>query len=165
MTVQTPIRKPTSRGDLDYIVIAPVDKEQMVAPLQAALDAGIKVITVDTFLGDGDYVNGPVTFPISYIGSDNVEGGRIAGNALVEALGGQGKVFIENTNPGVSSVDDRAIGFQEVIAANPDMEFVGMEYCEDDANIAAEQVSVVLQREPELAGIFWRERLQRAGCR
>ena len=29
-----------ARGDLNYIITAPVDKEQMVAPLQAALDAG-----------------------------------------------------------------------------------------------------------------------------
>jgi ribose transport system substrate-binding protein len=47
-----------ARGDLNYIITAPVDKDQMVAPLQAALDAGIKIITVDTFLGDGDYANG-----------------------------------------------------------------------------------------------------------
>src|SRR5581483_3867621 len=54
---QTPILNAmVARGDLNYIITAPTDKEQMVAPLQAALDAGIKVITVDTFLGDGDYV-------------------------------------------------------------------------------------------------------------
>jgi ribose transport system substrate-binding protein len=155
VTKQTPILEAyIARGDLDYIIIAPVDKEQMIAPLQKALDAGIKIITVDTFLGDGDYINGPVTFPLSYIGSDNTEGGRIAARALVEKLGGSGKVYIQNTNPGVSSVDARAVGFQEVIAANPGMELVGMEYCEDDANIAAEQTAAVLQREPELAGIF-----------
>src|ERR1700754_3123974 len=28
-----------ARGDLDYIITAPVEKDQMVAPLQAALDA------------------------------------------------------------------------------------------------------------------------------
>lgn len=90
---QTPILEAyVARGDLDYIITAPVDKEQMIAPLQAAVDAGIKIITVDTFLGDGDYINGPVTFPLSYIGSDNVEGGRIAGRALAEKLGGKGKV-------------------------------------------------------------------------
>lgn len=155
VTVQTPILETyIARGDLDYIIIAPVEKEQMVVPLERALEAGIKIITVDTFLGDGDYENGPVTFPIAYIGSDNVEGGRIAARALVEALGGKGKVFVQNTNPGVSSVEGRAQGFQEVIAQYPDMEFVGMEYCLDDATIAAEQVSAVLQREPDLAGIF-----------
>ena len=80
-----------ARGDLDYLITAPTDKEQMVAPLQAAYDAGIKVITVDTFLGDGDYTNGPVTFPISYIGSDNAEGGRIAARALAAAVGETGQ--------------------------------------------------------------------------
>src|ERR1700730_4652931 len=76
-TVQTPILEAmVARGDLNYLIVAPSDREQMVAPLQRALDAGIKVITVDTFLGDGEYVKGPVKFTISYIGSDNVEGGR-----------------------------------------------------------------------------------------
>ncbi len=152
---QTPILEAMiARGDLDYIITAPVDKEQMVAPLQAAVDAGIRVITVDTFLGDGDYVNGPVTFPISYIGSDNVEGGRIAAEALAEVLGGEGLVYVQNTNVGVSTTEQRGQGFIEGIAQYPGMELVGMDYNLDDANTAAEQTAAVLQREPDLAGIF-----------
>src|SRR5690606_15648031 len=154
-TVQTPILDAmVARGDLDYIITAPVDREQMIAPLEAAIEAGIKIITVDTFVGDGDYVNGPVTFPLSYIGSDNVEGGRIAGHALAEALGGEGKVFIENTNVGVSTTEQRSQGFREAIAEYPGMEVVGEEDSLDDANTAAEQTAAVLQREPDLAGIF-----------
>ncbi|NLE51287.1 MAG: substrate-binding domain-containing protein [Chloroflexi bacterium] len=154
-TVQTPILDAmVARGDLDYLITAPVDREQMVAPLQAAIDAGIKIITVDTFVGDGDYVNGPITFPLSYIGSDNVEGGRIAAHALADVLGGEGKVFIENTNVGVSTTEQRSQGFREGVAEYPGMEVVGEEYSLDDANTAAEQTAAVLQREPELAGIF-----------
>jgi ribose transport system substrate-binding protein len=153
--VQTPILDAmVARGDLDYLITAPTDREQLVGPLQAALDAGIKIITVDTFLGDGDYINGPVTFPLTFIGSDNVEGGRIAGRALAEALGGEGKVYIQNTNPGVSSVEARSQGFREIIAQFPDMEIVGEDYNLDDAGTAAEQTTAVLQREPDLAGIF-----------
>jgi ribose transport system substrate-binding protein len=52
--VQTPILDAlVARGDLDYIVTAPTDKDQMIGPLKAAADAGIKIITVDTFLGIG----------------------------------------------------------------------------------------------------------------
>ena len=117
--MQTPILDAlVARGDLDYIITAPTDKDQMVGPLQAAVDAGIKVITVDTFLGDGDYVNGPVTFPISYIGSDNVEGGRISARGLAEAIGGKGNVYINSTNPNVSSVEGRAVGFNEVMGTS-----------------------------------------------
>ena len=55
VAAQTPILDAMiARGDLDYIITAPVEKDQMVAPLQAAVDAGIRNITVDTFLGDGD---------------------------------------------------------------------------------------------------------------
>jgi len=153
--VQTPILDAmVARGDLDYIILAPVDKEQMIAPLQSAVDAGIKIITVDTFLGDGDYVNGPITFPLSYIGSDNVEGGRIAGHALAERLGETGKVYVQNTNIGVSTTEQRGQGFIEAIAEYPGMEMVGMDYNLDDAATSAAQTSAVLQREPELGGIF-----------
>jgi ribose transport system substrate-binding protein len=152
---QTPILDAmVARGDLDYIILAPVDKEQMIAPLQLALDAGIKIITVDTFLGDGDYVHGPVTFPLSYIGSDNVEGGRIAGFALAESLGGEGKVYVQNTNVGVSTTEQRGQGFIEAISEFPGMELIGMDYNLDDAGRAADQTSAVLQREAELDGIF-----------
>ena len=113
--VQTPILDAmVARGDLNYIVTAPTDKDQMVGPLKAAVDAGIKVITVDTFLGDGDYVKGPVKFPISYIGSDNTEGGRISARGLAKAIGGKGTVYINSTNPNVSSVEGREMGLKEV---------------------------------------------------
>ncbi len=154
--VQTPILDAlVARGDLDYIVTAPPDKDQMIGPLTAAVDAGIKVITVDTFLGDGDYASGPVTFPISYIGSDNVEGGRISARGLAKAIGGKGSVYINSTNPNVSSVEGRAIGFKEVMEKEfPDIKVVGLDFNLDDMNTAVQQTAAVLQRTPDLAGIF-----------
>lgn len=154
--VQTPILDAmVARGDLDYIIIAPTDKDQMIGPLKAAYDAGIKIITVDTFLGDGDYENGPVTFPISYIGSDNVEGGRIAARGLAEAIGGKGKVYINSTNPNVSSVEGREQGFKEEMEKNyPDITVLGPDYNLDDQNKAQQQTEAVLARETDLAGVF-----------
>jgi ribose transport system substrate-binding protein len=144
-----------ARGDLNYIITAPVDKDQMVAPLQAAVDAGIKVITVDTFLGDGNYVTGPVKFPISYIGSDNVEGGRIAARGLGKAIGGKGTVYINSTNPNVSSVEGREVGFKEVMAKEfPDVKVLGPDYNLDDMNKAQQQTAAVLEQNPDLAGVF-----------
>ncbi len=153
---QTPILDALiARGDLAYIITAPVDKDQMVGPLQAAVDAGIKIITVDTFLGDGDYTAGPVTFPLSYIGSDNVEGGRISARGLAKAIGGKGSVYINSTNPNVSSVEGREQGFAEVMKNEfPDITVIGPDYNLDDANKAAQQTAAVLQREPDLAGVF-----------
>jgi ribose transport system substrate-binding protein len=153
---QTPILDAlVARGDLDYIVTAPVDRDQMIGPLQAAVDAGIKVITVDTFLGDGNYVDGPVTFPLSYIGSDNVEGGRISARGLAEAIGGKGKVYINSTNPNVSSVEGREQGFAEVMKNEyPEITVLGPDYNLDDAARATQQTAAVLEREQDLAGVF-----------
>ena len=153
---QTPILDAmVARGDLDYIITAPVEKDQMVGPLQAAVDAGIKIITVDTFLGDGDYANGPVTFPLSYIGSDNVEGGRISARGLAKAFGGKGKVYINSTNPNVSSVQGREQGFAEVMKNEfPEITVLGPDYNLDDAAKATQQTAAVLEREQDLAGVF-----------
>lgn len=142
-----------ARG-VDVIAIAANDKQAMIEPLQRANDAGIKILSVDTFIGDGDYVNGPVTFPLSYIGSDNVQGGKIACEALIEAIGGQGKIYIQNTVPGISTTDQREEGCREEIDAVDGVELIGVDYNDDNSSKAAEQTTAVLQREPDLGGIF-----------
>ncbi len=154
--VQTPILDSMiARGDLDYLVIAPTDKAQMVGPLTAALEAGIKIITVDTFVGDGDYVNGPETFPISHIGSNNTEGGRISARGLGDSLDGSGSVYIMSTNPNVSSVDDRAAGFTEVMDNEyPNIKIVGYDFNLNDMNTAVQQTAATLERVPDLGGVF-----------
>jgi ribose transport system substrate-binding protein len=154
-TVQTPMLEAmVARGDLDFLFLAPVDKEAMVAPLQNAYDAGLPLLTVDTFIGDGDYANGPVTYPLSYIGSNNVQGGEIACNALAEAIGGAGKVYIQNVKPGISTTDQREEGCKNALENYPDVTLVGVDYNDDDPSKAQAQVEAMLQREPDLAGIF-----------
>jgi ribose transport system substrate-binding protein len=73
---------------VDAIMIAAVDGQAMIPPVQRANDAGIKVFSLDTYIGNGDYANGPITFPVSYIGSNNIEGGRIGCQALIDGTRG-----------------------------------------------------------------------------
>lgn len=153
---QTPILNAMiARGDLNYIITAPTDKDQMIAPLQGASEAGIKIITVDTFLGDGDYAKGPVNFPISYIGSDNTEGGRISARGLAKAIGGKGSVYINSTNPNVSSVEGREKGFAEVMKSEfPEIKIIGPDYNLDDLNKAQQQTAAVIEQNKDLKGVF-----------
>ncbi len=154
-TVQTPIINTISADKTNSILItAPVDKEQLTPVLEAVDKSGIPVITVDTFVGDGDYAAGPVTFPLSYIGSDNEEGGKIACNALAAAIGKKGKIYIQNVKPGISSTDAREKGCKAALATYPDIKLVGVDYNEDDASKSQAQTAAVLQREKDLAGIF-----------
>jgi ribose transport system substrate-binding protein len=137
------------------MIIAANDKQAMIEPLQRANDAGIKVLSVDTFIGDGDYAGGPVTFPLSYLGSNNVEGGRIGCQAIIDSMGGEGTIYISNVKPGISTTDQREEGCREAIEATGGaVELVGVDYNDDDSGKAAQQTAAVLQREPELGGIF-----------
>jgi len=151
---QTPILDAMVSKGVDAICIAATDKQAMVEPMQRAYDAGIPIISVDTFIGDGDYENGPITFPLSYVGSNNVEGGAIACNAMIEAIGGEGKMYIQNVKPGVSTTDQREQGCIEAIDAAEGVELVGVDYNDDSAAKSAEQTAAVLQREPDLGGVF-----------
>jgi ribose transport system substrate-binding protein len=154
-TVQTPMLDAmVARGDLDFLFLAPVDKEAMIAPLQNAYDAGLPLLTVDTFVGDGDYAAGPVQFPLSFIASDNELGGKLACEALVEAIGQKGKVYIQNVKPGISSTDAREVGCKAALAEYPDVTLVGVDYNDDDPSKAQAQVEAMLQKEPDLGGIF-----------
>ena len=142
VTEQTPILEAmVAAGNLDFLFLAPVDKEAMIAPLE---NAGLPYLTVDTFIGDGDYVNGPVTSPLSYIGSANTEGGRIACVALIEAIGGSGNIYIQNVTPGISTTDQREEGCRAAIDANDSVALVGVDYNEDDPAKAAAQTEAAL---------------------
>jgi ribose transport system substrate-binding protein len=152
---QTPIVDALIARRIDALIIAATDKQAMIEPLQRANDAGIKVISVDTFIGDGDYENGPVTFPLSYIGSDNVQGGQIGCEALINAAGGSGKFYIQNVKPGISTTDQREQGCKQAIeSAGGQVTLIGVDYNDDSAANAAQQTTAVLQRTPDLAGIF-----------
>jgi len=142
----------------DAILIAPTDKTQLVEPLRRANDAGIPVITVDTFIGEGVYQTGAgdADFPLSYIASDNVLGGRMAARALAEAIGEEGgQVYVSNVNPGISTTDQREEGFKAEMAENfPNIEVLETQFNENDANNAASQLQAVFARSPELKGVF-----------
>ena len=80
---------------------------------------------------------------------------RIAARGLAKAIGGKGSVYINSTNPNVSSVEGRAVGFKEVMAKEyPDIKVIGPDFNLDDPNKASQQTAAVLSREPNLAGVF-----------
>ncbi len=156
-TLQVPVLDSVISRGPDAILIAPTDSTQLIAPLQNALDQGIPVVTVDTFIGDGQYQtgSGDGDFPLSYIASDNIEGGRIAARAMAEAIGGSGAVYVSNVRPGISTTDQREQGFKDELATNyPDITVLETQYNENDSSTAASQFQAVLARSPDLKGVF-----------
>ena len=153
---QVPVLDAVIARHPDAILIAPTDKVQLVEPLKKAVAAGIKVITVDTFIGTGRYQTGSgnADFPLSYIASDNILGGQIAARALAKAIGDKGKVYVSNVKPGVSTTDQREEGFKDEMKLHPGVTVLDTQFNDDDANKAASQLQSVMARNPDLAGVF-----------
>ena len=156
VSLQVPILDAIIAKKPAAILIAPNDKKQLIAPLKKAYDAGIQIVCVDTFIGTGVFQtgSGDADFPISYVASDNILGGKMAAAALAKAVGGKGKVYVSNTKPNVSTTDQREQGFKEGMKAFPDIQVLETQFNDDDANKAAAQFQAVFGRNPDLAGVF-----------
>lgn len=89
------------------IVIAPLDKRGLVAPLDTAVRAKIPVVVIDSGVESKS--------PSSFVATDNREGGRIAGRELGKALGGKGNVIMLRLQVGSASTEEREEGFLEVM--------------------------------------------------
>ena len=91
---------------------------------------------------------------VSFTGSVEV-GQTIAARALANAIGGEGKVYVANVKPGISTTDQREEGFKAEMAENfPNVTVLETQYNEDDANKAASQLQGVFARDADLKGVF-----------
>ena len=104
-----------SRG-VDGIVLAPLDDTALRLPVQEATRKGIPVVIIDSGLKSDDYV--------SFVATDNRNGGAIAGKYLAELLDGKGKVIMLRYAEGSASTTNREEGFLEAIAGFDGIEVV-----------------------------------------
>jgi ribose transport system substrate-binding protein len=143
---QTPIVDAVAAKSPDAILIAPTDSKALFAPITSA-SQNSKIVLVDTTLDDP-------SMAVSQIASDNLEGGKTAGETLLDLIGGKGKVMVVNVKPGISTTDQRGQGFEEAVKGKAGVEYLGQEYDDDDPAKAADIVTATLSKHPDLKGIF-----------
>src|SRR5262245_33303510 len=98
------------------IVLAPLDDTALVAPVTNAMSRKIPVVIFDSGLKGDNYV--------SFVATDNRQGGRLGGEHLVKALGGKGKVVLLRHAEGHDSTTQREEGFLDAMKAAPGIEVV-----------------------------------------
>jgi ribose transport system substrate-binding protein len=146
-TLQRPILDSVTATKPDAILIAPTDVTAMQQPLQAAAASGTKVILVDTTTKDPSYA-------ASAIASDNIGGGKAAFEAIKQLNPGGGKVMVMSVDPGISTTDQRAQGFEEAVKADPKFKYLPIQYSHDDPATAANLIGSALQKDPDIVGVF-----------
>jgi ribose transport system substrate-binding protein len=130
---------------VDAIVLSPCDSDTVASSLVDARDAGIPVFTAD-IAAKGARV-------VSHVASDNLQGGRLAGEAMARFLGGKGKVLVLD-HPTVSSVQDRTRGFEEALRGHPGITVVGKPSGEGQRAKAQALMEDALTTHADLAGVF-----------
>jgi ribose transport system substrate-binding protein len=101
------------------IVLAPLDDQALVAPVQAASSKNIPVVVIDSGLkGDAgkDFV--------SFVATDNRKAGELGGERLAKLLGEKGKVILMRYSEGSASTAEREAGFLSAIGKYPNIEVI-----------------------------------------
>lgn len=97
------------------ILVSVADAKLMQPEIDAAIEAGIPVLTVDS--------DAPNSKRLYFIGTNNREAGRLGGRALVQKLNGKGNVVVF-TMPGQPNLEDRLAGYKDVLATAPGIHIV-----------------------------------------
>jgi len=99
------------------IVLAPLDYQALVRPVQNAVKAGVPVVVMDSDLKSDQYD--------SFVATDNYKGGQLAGEHMGKLLGGKGNVILLRYAVGSASTEARESGFLDVLKSKyPDIKVI-----------------------------------------
>lgn len=138
-------------ADVQGIVLAPLDDVALVRPVREATRAGICVLIMDSGLKaevGRDYV--------SFVATDNYEGGQNAARRLGYVLGGKGKVLVMRYQVGSASTTRREEGFLDELSKRfPEIEIISDDqYAGPTTESAYAKAENLLNRFGKVDGIF-----------
>jgi ribose transport system substrate-binding protein len=136
-----------SRG-VDGIVLAPLDDRALMRPVKDAAREKIPVVVIDSGLQGSDY--------ISYVATDNYQGGVLGARRLGTLMNGKGRIFLIRYQEGSASTSQREAGFLDTAKK----EFPGLELLVQDqyagatTETAYQLAENLISRFPDVEGIF-----------
>jgi ribose transport system substrate-binding protein len=101
------------------IVLAPLDANGLVDPVQEAMGKGIQVVIIDSAVKAT-----PGKDFASFVATNNHQAGYMGGTELAKLLNGKGKVVLLRYAAGSASTEEREAGFLEAIAKSPDINVI-----------------------------------------
>jgi len=141
------------QSKVSALCVTPSGSKEVVPAIVKANKAGIPVLIVDTRVHQETLqaAGGKIA---GFIGSDNLEGGRVAGEFTAKKLGGKGKVAILEGIPGHETGDSRLKGFREVIARYPEIQIVSSQTANWERDQGYNVFQNMLQANPGIQALF-----------
>ena len=119
-------------------ILVSVASSQLMAPeIDAAIAAGIPVITIDS--------DAPESKRLYFIGTNNLEAGRLGGHRVAAVLNGKGNVVFF-TNPGQPNLDERLKGYKDVFSDYPGIKVVDVFDIKGDTGTAMDKAQEYVLR-------------------
>jgi ribose transport system substrate-binding protein len=119
-------------------ILVSVASSQLLAPeIDAAIAAGIPVITMDS--------DSPESKRLYFIGTNNLEAGRLGGHRVAAVLNGKGNVVFF-TNPGQPNLDERLKGYKDVFSSYPGLKVADVFDIKGDTGTAMDKAEEFLGR-------------------
>jgi len=119
------------------ILVSVANAQLMTPEIDAAIAAGIPVITMDS--------DAPTSKRLYFIGTNNLEAGRLGGMRMAARLNGKGNVVFF-TNPGQPNLDERLKGYKDAFDSYPGIKVVEIFDIKADPGSALDQAGVYLAR-------------------
>jgi ribose transport system substrate-binding protein len=135
------------------LCICPSGSREIVPAIGKANRAGIAVVVVDDEIDQDAAAERGVWFD-TYIGSDNVEGGRIAGRYLVEASGGSARLALLEGIPGHQTGDARLRGFRDAIRSAANIVVIASQTANWERDQGFTVFRNMLQAHPDIDALF-----------
>jgi ribose transport system substrate-binding protein len=105
------------------LCITPSGSREIVSALVKARDAKVPIVVIDTRV-DAKAAADAGVHTETFVGSDNYQGGKLAGDYLVKVSGGRARVAILEGIPGHETGDSRLRGFRDAVGSAPSIAIV-----------------------------------------
>ena len=129
------------------IVLAPVDRTALVNVVERAAAAKIPVAIFDSAIDTPKR--------LTYVATDNREGGRMAARRIGEILGGKGKAGVIGFMPGSASTMEREDGFAEEMRSKfPGISIAGLQFGMANRAKAMAAAENMMAANPDLGALF-----------
>jgi ribose transport system substrate-binding protein len=138
---------------IQALCITPSGSREIVSALVKARDAKVPIVVVDTRLDAKAAAEAGVQ-PVTFVGSDNYEGGKLAGEYLVKASNGKARVAILEGIPGHETGDSRLRGFTDAVKAAPGISIVASQPANWERDQGFNVFQNMLQAHPDIDSVF-----------
>ena len=138
---------------ISVLALVPSGSREIVPAVVKANRAKIPVVIVDTRV-DTSALRQAGGSTTTFIGSDNVSGGRMAGQFLVKKLGARGSVAVLEGVAGHETSDSRLRGFREALVSSPGISIASSQTANMERDQAFNVTQNMLQAHPDIDAIF-----------